>query len=284
MENLINDRNNEKLIKALTVVGTIMWALPIFSTTAYAEECLLDDGFLPGFADGFDTTGGADGSGGASATACGAASVATGANSSAFGGAASATGAAAVANGWQSMASAENSTALGANSVAGHDNSTALGAGAATTRANQVVLGTTSSTITAPGITSAASLAAQGAVVGLVTTDADGNLASDGGALQNQVNTNSADILSLKNMTTNLSRDIEENTEGVAMAFALKSAYVPQDKTFAMTGGVGFFQDKAAFASSVGYRLNPNLQLDAGLSVGFDSGNVGGRVGATITW
>ena len=41
-----------------------------FSTTAQAEECLLDDGFLPGFADGFDTTGGAT-SGAGDSLACG---------------------------------------------------------------------------------------------------------------------------------------------------------------------------------------------------------------------
>lgn len=57
-----------------------------------------------------------------------------------------------------------------------------------------VMLGRSTNTYTAPGVTSAASRAAQGTVVGVITTDASGNLASDGGALQNQADTNTANI------------------------------------------------------------------------------------------
>ena len=145
-----------------------------------------------------------------------------------------------------------------------------IGTGATTTRANQIVLGTGSTTITAPGIASAASRAAQGTVVGVVTTDAAGNLASDGGALQAQVNA--------------LSNNSAALAEGIAMSFALKSAYVPENKRFALTGGIGVFQDQAAFASSVGFRLTPNVQLDGGLAIGFGSGKVAGRAGVTFTW
>ncbi len=68
------------------------------------------------------------------------------------------------------------------------------------------------------------------------------------------------------------------------MAFALKPPYVPADKSFAVTGGVGLFNQKSAFAASAGYRVTSNVQLDAGLAVGFDSGEVGSRAGITVTW
>ncbi|MDB2439951.1 hypothetical protein N9W89_14660, partial [Hellea sp.] len=68
------------------------------------------------------------------------------------------------------------------------------GSDAQTTRDNQIILGTALNTVTLRGLASAASTAAQGTLHGIVTTDADGNLASDGGALQSQVSTNTSDI------------------------------------------------------------------------------------------
>ena len=67
-------------------------------------------------------------------------------------------------------------------------------AGVATTRVNQVAIGGVNQTLTVAGIVSAASVAAQGATTGVITTDADGNLASDGGALQTAVNSNTAAV------------------------------------------------------------------------------------------
>jgi len=168
------------------------------------------------------------------------------------------------------MASAERATAVGAVSQATFVNSTALGAGAQTTRVNQIALGTAANTYTAAGITSAASTAAQGAVVGVITTDAAGNLASDGGALQNQINQGQ--------------KAIEGNVEGIAMAFALNTPYVPADKKYALNVNFGAFKHKTAFASSFGVRVSPNTQFDAGMTVGLDSGEVGGRVGLSFSW
>ena len=75
------------------------------------------------------------------------------------------------------------STAIGEKgaSTGSFTNATAIGNGAVATRDNQVVIGTASDTYTAPGITSAASRAAQSGPLQVVTTDANGNLASDGG-------------------------------------------------------------------------------------------------------
>ena len=83
-----------------------------------------------------------------------------------------------VAVGFGAQAGALNAVALGTTSSAAFANSTAIGAGAVTTQANQVAIGTAASTYTLPGITSAASLAAQVGPTSVVTTDAAGNLAA----------------------------------------------------------------------------------------------------------
>lgn len=71
-----------------------------------------------------------------------------------------------------------NAVAIGTASSANFDSSVALGVGAATTRANQVAIGTGTSTYTLTGVNSAASLAAQSAGLFMLTTDANGNLAT----------------------------------------------------------------------------------------------------------
>ena len=97
-------------------------------------------------------------------------------------------------------------------------------------------------------------------MTGVISTDAAGNLASDGGAFGGQLNS---------------------NVDGIAMVFALKAPHVPVDRTAAFTGGFGFFDGNTAFGGGAGIRINPNFLLDVGVSVGFQSGKVGGRVGIT---
>jgi hypothetical protein len=198
----------------------------------------------------------------------GAAAMSGGGGTAVGDGALALTGGAAYGN--TASAGTATSTALGNNASAAFASSTAVGAGAVTTRANQVVVGTASETYTLPGIGSAASSAAQSGPISLVTTDPSGNLASDGGALFSGL--------------SGLGQQVDENTEGIAMALAMEAPYVPPGQKFAMSGGVGFFQDEAAFALGAGLRVNPNLQLSAGVGVGFRENTVGGRVGLTYGW
>lgn len=217
-------------------------------------------------------------------TAVGQNALATGANSSALGKdaravatgstavgfAAEATADRALAAGDAAQATAANSTAIGTNANAAFTNSTAIGTGATTTRANQIVLGTAAETYTMPGLTSAASAAAQVGPLQVVTTDAAGNLASDGGAIF-------AGLAGLR-------RDVDTNRDGVAMAMALQAPYVPPDQSFALNSSFGFFDGASAFSLSGGWRVDQNVQFDAGLAYGFDSNEVGGRVGVTFAW
>jgi autotransporter adhesin len=75
------------------------------------------------------------------------------------------------------VATGSNSLAVGFGASATHANASAIGNGATTTRNNQVVVGTATNTITTPGVTSNASIAAQSGPLSVVTTDSNGNLA-----------------------------------------------------------------------------------------------------------
>lgn len=77
---------------------------------------------------------------------------------------------------------------------------------------------------------------------------------------------------------------VDVANEGVAMAMALSSPYVPEDKTFALSGGWGTFEGKNAFGLSGAVRATEYLQFDAGVAYGASTSSVGGRMGATLAW
>lgn len=87
----------------------------------------------------------------------------------------------------------------------------ALGRGVFTSRAGQVAVGNSNNSYTFAGITSSASLAAQSGPLQVVTTDANGNLASDGGLIFDAID--------------QIGQGLEQANEGVALAFS--SAWRP---------------------------------------------------------
>ena len=209
-------------------------------------------------------------------TAVGGGAVASGANAAAYGMFAMATGANTTAIGENSSAAGAGSTALGESASAAQLNTIAIGRGAATTRANQVLVGNAQNTYTAPGIASAASLAAQGTSVGVVTSDEAGNLAVDRG-LFNQIN-------GLSNELQSVRADVDINRAGIAMAMALQTPWVPDTKRYAMNFSTGFYRGKQAGALSLAARLNDMVQVNGGLAMSFNNRDVGGRVGVTLNW
>ena len=176
----------------------------------------------------------------------------------------------AIAIGTDANAGGDGTTAIGLNTHAAFDQSTAIGANAVTTRAGQMAFGNASNTYTAAGITSAASKAAQSGPLQVVTTDAAGNLASDGGSVFDSIDKNS--------------RNITKNSEGVAMALAMERPFVPLGQHFGVTGNWGTFEGENATAFGAAFRFNDHAQLDGGVGVGFDRGTVGGRAGLLVTW
>jgi hypothetical protein len=170
-----------------------------------------------------------------------------------------------------SLASADDAIAIGRDTSAGFANSAAFGAGATTTRAGQQVFGTATNTYTMPGITSAASRAAQSGPVELVTTDAAGNLASTG--IEDLV------------MGSDVGDEIARNTEGVAMGLAMAGAFLPQPgETVRMSGNWGNFEGSNALAFNGAALVGPGTYLTGGIGAGLDEGTVGGRAGISFGW
>ena len=109
-----------------------------------------------------------------------------------------------------------------------------------------------------------------------MTSDAQGNLAVD-----RSIGTQ---MSQLDSRVRSLGSSIEDNKEGIAMAMALSTPYVPEDKTFAVSTSLGAFDGATAMAASMGYRFDANTQFDAGVTYGFDRNQVGGRIGVTYAW
>lgn len=163
---------------ATSTIAAIMVA-PLQS--ASANECIVRDGNNEGRAGARAVD--EDGLACGNEAMAGTASIATGENSTALGENSGADSLNSTSVGAFSKATADGATALGANSQASFENSVAIGAGVETQRQNQFVFGTASNTYTMAGLASQTSRSAQTGDLELVTVDANGNLASDGGLL-----------------------------------------------------------------------------------------------------
>src|SRR6185503_11071140 len=150
---------------------------------------------------------------------------------------AQATGDESTATGADARATGIRSTAIGAGTRAAFANSAAFGANVESTRANQMAFGRETNTYTMAGIASAASRAAQQGPLEVVTTDAQGNLASDGGALQRQID--------------NLGRRDGELADGIAIALALQQPIFHSGQKFAGRLGYGNFDGSNALGLSL---------------------------------
>ena len=214
---------------------------------------------------------------GANATA-GTNSVALGTNAAA--------GTNSVALGQGAQALGVGSTAIGPGASTGSfNNAMAIGNGAVATRDNQVMIGTASNTYTAPGITSAASQAAQSGPLQVVTTDANGNLASDGGALFSNINILNSQIARINQNLDQLNNDVKRLDGGVAMAMALGGVYLPEHQRFAIHTNVGFFNGSQAIGVQAIGRINQTFTANGGVAYDLNGrAGVGGRVGISAGW
>ncbi len=79
-------------------------------------------------------------------------------------------------------------------------------------------------------------------------------------------------------------RDIHKANEGIAMALAMESPGLPAGTSFALSGGIGYFQGRTAATTAVSARMGERSALSAGVGVGFDSGEVGARAGFQVAW
>jgi hypothetical protein len=183
-----------------------------------------------------------------------------------------------------SKATAAGATALGAGANATFTGSTAIGAGAIASKANEVALGGTGSSVRIGDI-AASTAAQQASSANLATIDATGTVGRSGvslasiGALTNSFTAAQGQIDQLFDLTNRNQRDIRDANEGVAMALAMDTPNIPDGAHFAVSGGVGYFKNRAALATAISAAVGEMSQVSAGVSYGFSSKEVGARAG-----
>lgn len=75
-------------------------------------------------------------------------------------------------------------------------------------------------------------------------------------------------------------KQIDRNTEGIAIAIALGGLALPHNANFALSANLGIFEDKQALAFQSAIRV----VLNGGIGLGIDSNLVGGRIGVMAAW
>lgn len=185
----------------------------------------------------------------------------------------------ATAIGSRSSATAAHSTALGAETSATVAGSVAIGRdssgqGATAGMENQFMLGTSNHTYTAPGITSTTSKNRQSGPLEVLTSDANGNLATDGGALFEDVERNR--------------EDIKETAEGVALAMAVENPDLKGAETFGLMVNWGSFEGKNALGLTGMGVLHEDIDdgrisIGGGVGWGLSDDTFGARVGLQWT-
>ena len=176
------------------------------------------------------------------------------------------------------MASAKDAIAVGTDAQANAEGATAFGAGAVANQVNEQVFGTAANTYTTPGITSDLSKERQSGPLQLVTTDAFGHLASDGGAVFEA---------------------IARVQAGVAISIAMEAPSLTESENFGIRLGYGNFDGDANAIgfSAMGvlcrdcFSRGDRITLDVGLGLGwsdfqtYDSNTVSAaRAGVQWTW
>ena len=160
-------------------------------------------------------------------------------------------------------------------------NSTAIGTNAATTRDNQMAFGTVGNTYTMAGVTSSASRAAQSGPLQVVTTDSDGNLASDQGYIFD----------TLVRLDNRIDKQGRKLSEGVAMAMAVQDPDLMGQEMFGVKLNWGTFEHSNAVGLSAAGVLahdifsdGDRLSMSGGIGYGVQDKNLGGRVGLQLSW
>ena len=187
---------------------------------------------------------------------------------------------------------------MGTNTQANATGSVAIGTdangnGAVANLKNEFVLGTKKQTYTTPGITSDLSRNRQSGPLEVVTSDGNGHLATDQGALFNKLN--------------NVGNAADKARAGVALAIAMEAPDLTGNERFGVSANWGNFDGGNGFGMGLIGVVTDNMgggrfAITGGFGVGFvddennnnDNGffssgsnddNVwGGRVGGQWTW
>ncbi|BCB17590.1 hypothetical protein [Bosea sp. ANAM02] len=183
---------------------------------------------------------------------------------------ASAAGSDAMAAGYGARADGARATAIGTQAQASGEESVAIGAGAVAARPRQVAIGTAASTYSLPGLTSAASRAAQSGPTQVVTTDAAGNLAAlpiDIAGLDQRIDGVAA-----------YARDgRREARQGVAAAMAMTAAAIPsRPGRTSWSGNTATYKGEWAAGFAVAHRLDVAIPVAINAAVSLAGNSFGG--------
>jgi len=226
-------------------------------------------------------------------SAYGNASTASGNSSSAYGSGSNASGTSSVAIGggdglttFGAIASGTNSTAIGVNASATFANSAAFGNGATAMRADQQVFGTVSNTYTMPGITLAASRAAQVGPTQIVTSDTGGNLATS--TLAGLGLATASDISGINSQISNLSSRIDtlttEARAGTALALAASGLhYDARPGKASLAAAFGNYKGQSGLAAGLGYAFSDRFRVNAAFTGAPQINDYGMVVGGSWT-
>lgn len=77
---------------------------------------------------------------------------------------------------------------------------------------------------------------------------------------------------------------IERINEGVALSLAMESPALPDGANFALSGGIGYFNESTAGAAAFTARIAHRSSFSAGVGIGFDTNEVGARAGFQMAW
>lgn len=214
----------------------------------------------------------------------------------------------AIALGTGSEAAGVNSIAIGADAVATEDGQVVLASLDLSTSAQvgpvQVVTADGNGTLGLGAVASAADMQASRESISSLETlgTAHGfQIASLAGAFDNlagDVNSLAGGLVGLLGDVNRLFEDVDslfEETavnraairranEGVALALAMESPSLPPGTSFALSGGLGYFDNASAGSMAISARLAHNAAFSAGLGVGLKTGEVGARGGFQLAW
>jgi autotransporter adhesin len=212
---------------------------------------------------------------GIASTALGHNTIANSLGSTAVGVSAHAQAQSATSVGQLSTASGAASTAIGARSSATADNSVALGAGSVADQANTVSVGAAGSERRIANVSA-----------GINATDAVnfGQLSAATAGLSTSIAGLQSNDEILFDLADRNHHGIREANEGVAMALALDSPSIPAGAKFAVSGGIGYFKNRAAFAAAISAAVGQMSSVSAGVGYGFSSNEVGARGGFQFAW
>ena len=185
----------------------------------------------------------------------------------------------AVAIGNGATASADDTTAVGTNARAEATGSAAYGQGAVAVLDQQQVFGTVANTYTTPGLPSSLSRSRQVGALEVATSDAAGNLATDGGQIY---------------------ETLSENQAGIAIAMGMTNPSLSGEETFGVGINWGRFEGSQSLNLTVMGVISRNLfggderlSISGGYGVSLKeerfgghktNGVNGGRIGLQLTW